>query len=227
MSKKDTFMSLTKNSKGELIFEVNPEAITAFSIIKGVFALLLKIFLPIFSIFDFLASRRKLVISSIGLGIGLGISVLVTQRPDTIQAFPDFSIQNTQTIRVQRVIIPSIDLSAPVVTGSVQDLIENINLSELVHDNRSAGLGSHQPVVIADVGVKNILVNLELIKIGDDVTIQGTNNANYNYRVIEIRDMKAEYLPNVIGAQDETLIIYKAKNIFRTQLYMVIAKPVL
>lgn len=220
-------INLSKNAKGELIFEFLPENITVTSIIKGFFVILLKITAPMFRFFDFLASKKKLVISAVGLGIGLGLSVLVTQRPDAIQAFPELVGVTDSQVRASQLIISSIDLSAPVVTGSVQDLIKNAGLSELIHDERSANLGGQTPVVISDVSIKNILSDLESVKIGDTVLITGSNSAQYTYKVTEIRDMKAEYLPNVIGANAESLILYKAKNLLRTQLYMLIAKPVL
>jgi len=226
MVEKNSIFSLRKNPKGEIILEFSPEIITFKKVVKGILLILLKVSTPIFSFFDFLASKRKLVISSIGLGIGLGLSVLVTQRPDTIQAFPQLSVVNNFNIRVERIVISSIDLSVNVVTGNVQNLVENIQLGELVHDERSSELGSSNPVVVADVGIKNILVNLESVKIGDEIQIQGSNNATYRFKVSEIRDIKAEYLPNVIGSQEESLILYKSKNVLRTKLYILIAKPV-
>lgn len=226
MSQKNSILSLHKNSKGDLIFEINPQIISAKLIIKSILSILLKLLLPIFSFFDFLANKRKLVISSVGLGIGLGLSVLVTQHPDTLQAFPLLSISSLTNIRAQRLVISSIDLSVPVETGSVQDLLENISLDVLIHDNRSADLGSYQPVVISEVGLKTILKDLEKVRIGDEIIIEGSNNAKYLYRVTEIRDMKAEYLPNIIGVNDDSVILYKSKNLLRTQLFIVIAKPV-
>lgn len=226
MSQKKRVLNLHKNSSGDLIFEINPQQISAKLIIKTILSIILKLFLPLFSFFDFLASKRKLVISAVGLGIGLGLSVLVTQHPDTLQAFPSLSLSNLSKIRAQNLTISSIDLSTGVETGSVQDLFENISLDVLVHDQRSADLGSYSPVVIADVGLKPILKDLEKVKIGDEIIIKGSNNAKYIYRVTEIRDMKAEYLSNVIGVNDDSIIIYKSQNLLRTQLFMIIAKPV-
>ena len=226
MSQKNSVFSLHKNSHGDLIFEINPQKLSGKLIIKSILSILLKILLPVFSVFDFLASKRKLVISSVGLGIGLGLSVLVTQHPDTLQAFPSLSLANLSKIRAQRLVISAIDLSVPVETGSVQDLLENISLDVLIHDERSADLGNYQPVVISEVGLKTILKDLEKVRIGDEIVIEGSNTAQYLYRVTEIRDMKAEYLPNVIGVNDDSLILYKSKNLVRTQLFIVIAKPV-
>jgi hypothetical protein len=226
MKQKNSVISLTKNIKGDLIFEINPQKLSFKILFKSLISLFLKIFLPIFSFFDFLASKRKLVISSVGLGIGLGLSVLVTQHPDTLQAFPSLALSNFSQIRAERLVISSIDLSVPVETGSVQDLIENISLDVLIHDERSADLGSFQPIIISEVGLRTILKDLEKVKIGDEIIIQGSNKAKYLYRVTEIRDISSEYLPNVIGVNDESLILYKSKNLIRTQLFILIAKPI-
>lgn len=226
MSHQNKIFSLSKNNSGDLVFEVNPQNFRIVSLIKAVLSLLLKIVFPLFSFFDFLASKKKLVISAVGLGIGLGLSVLVTQHPDTLQAFPTIAPESEANIRAQRLVISEIDLSSEVATGNVQDLFENVTVDRLIHDERSSELGGLQPVVITQVGIKDILNNLEDLQIGDEIQVQGTNTALYSYRVVEIRDMKAEYLPNVIGANEESLIVYKSKNVLRTRLYMVIARPV-
>ena len=230
MPEKKGIIFLSKNAQGDLILEIQPDNFSVRGIVKFSIRLfltiLIKVTFPLFSFLNLLATRKKLVISSIGLGIGLGISVLITQRPDTLQAFPTLLSSSTAEIRASRVTVTSIDLSIAVVTGSVQDLVENISIDTLIHDDRSADLGARGPVVIADVGISNILENLEKVSIGDTLEIQGSNSATYKYTVTEIRDMQAEYLPNVVGAYQDVVILYKAKNLLRTQLYMVIATPV-
>ncbi len=226
MSDENSIVSFKKNTAGDVIFEINPQNIRVTSLIKALLSLLLKIFLPVFAFFDFLASKRKLVISSVGLGIGLGLSVLVTQHPDTLQAFPTFTTADNSKISVQQLVIPRIDFSSNVVSGNVQDLVENVSLEYLIHDERSSELGANFPVVIAQVGLQDILKNLEQVQIGDELIVQGSNFAEYKFRVTEIRDMKAEYLPNVIGVNSESVIVYKSKNLLRTRIYIVIAKPV-
>lgn len=226
MSVEKPFLKLHKNIQGDIIFEFNPQNITIISVIKVLLLLFLKIFIPLFSFFDFLAARKKLVISSVGFGIGLGLSVLVTQHPDMLQAFPTLSETEKQMIYAQHIRISTIDLSAAVTQGNVQDLLENISVHSLIHDERSAELGGSYPVVIAEVGVDPILKNLGQVKIGDTIIITGSNAAEYYYTVTEIRDMRAEYLPNVVGVNTNALILYKSKNILRTQLLMIIAKPI-
>lgn len=225
MIDEQTILNFSKNPHGDIIIEFNPRNIKFSIVIKSILALLIKIFMPVFTIFDFLASKRKLVVSSVGLGIGLGLSVIVTQRPDTLQAFPAYSSTLAGNIRVQRIIVSSTDLSASVISGNLQDMFKNVTLNALVHDERSAGLGSTKPVVIAEVGVQNVLKDLELLQIGDKIEVIGSNNAHYLFKVTELRDMKAEYLPSVIAVHDESIILYKPKNVLRTQLYMVVAKP--
>lgn len=228
MPEKKELISLRKNSSGDVIFEINPENITFRAVfkvfVKGLLTLLLKLFLPLFSFFDYLASKKKLVISSVGLGIGLGLSVLISVRPDTLQAFPTRATAGAD-ITAKSVTIESIDLQVSVERGSVQDLIANARLSAVIHDERSAGLGGSGVVVIADASIQNIFENLELVALGDTIELTGTNNGRYTYVVTEIRDMQAEFLPNVIGAQSEAVILYKTKDLLRTQVYMVIAKP--
>lgn len=225
MSDENKVINFKRNSAGDLMFEMNPQYIRVTSIIKALLSVFLTITLPVFAFFDFLASKRKLVISSVGLGIGLGLSVLVTQRPDTLQAFPYLATSGTK-IAVAQLLIPSIDFSSQVISGSVQNIFENAAMEYLIHDERSSELGSHLPVVIAQVGVQDILKNLEKVQIGDEVIVYGSNSAEYKFRVTEIRDMKAEFLPNVIGVNSESIILYKSKNTLRTRVYIVIAKPV-
>lgn len=228
MPEEKPLISLRKNSSGDVIFEINTENITLRAVlktcIKGFLTVLLKLFLPLFSFFDYLASKKKLVISGVGLGIGLGLSVLISVRPDTLQAFPTLATAQGD-VMATFVTIKSIDLQVPVEPGSVQDVFANAGLSTLIHDERSAELGSSGVVVIADASVKNIFENLDSVAIGDIIEVTGTNNGRYTFVVTEIRDMQAEFLPNVIGAQSEAVILYKTKDVLRTQVYMVIAKP--
>lgn len=226
MSKENKVLSVHKNTQGDVVLEFNPQNITFVAVIKIILSSFLKIFLPIFAFFDFLATKKKLVISGAGLGIGLGLSVLVTQHPDTLQAFPTIVGDSNTPIVAQQIVISSIDLSSFVVSGSVQDIFKSPGSGLLIHDERSSELGGNYPVVIAEVGLQNILSNLDNVQIGDTVIVRGSNAADYKYAVTEIRDMKAEYLPNVIGANSDSVIIYKAKNFLRTQLFMVIAKPI-
>ncbi len=226
MSEDSTIVSFKKNSAGDIIFEINPQNIRISLVIKTILLILLKITLPLFAFFDFLATKKKLVISSIGLGIGLGLSVLVTQHPDALQAFPELTSSKDNKIAVNQIQIPSIDFRSQVVPGNVQDIFENISLEYLIHDERSSELGGSFPVVVAQVGGLDILNNLEKVQIGDEVLVRGSNNALYQFRVTEIRDMKAEFLAHVIGANDESIILYKSKNVLRTRIYIVIAKPI-
>jgi len=66
---------------------------------------------------------------------------------------------------------------------------------------------------------------MEAISIGDEIIVIGKNNGTYKYRVIEIREIEAQYLTNVIDKEENSLIIYKPENLLRTRLFVVVAKP--
>ena len=219
---------MRKNNDWDISFNLAIEELTFKNVLKLVIKRLLSFvvwfFIPLFSFFDLLATKRKLVISSVGLGIGLGLSVLVTQHPDILQAFPQLNIQDTTGVHVARLHISNIDLSVPVIHTSVQDVVNNTTSNALVHDERSGKLGGKSPVVIAQVGLDPILRELESVAIGDTIIVEGSNGAQYHFIVTQIRDMQAEYLPSVVGAHESALIIYKPKNVLRTRLYMVIAQ---
>lgn len=221
--------SLSKNKKNELIFEFSLSNISIRGGIKRLIKILLSFivwfFIPIFSFFDFLAQKKQLVLASVGLGIGLGLSVLISQRPDALFAFPH-SATNSLVISVARLTIPGIDLSVPVGLGNVQELVHTFSDSGIIHDERTSGLENQGVVVLTEVGFSGVLDNLESVGIGDEIVLEGSNTAKYIFRVTEIRNMEAEYLPNVIGLYDDAVVIYKPLDLFRSQLYIVIAQPV-
>lgn len=219
----EKIVNFSKNKKGDLVFEFHPHKISAYEVIKQTLTLLLIIFVPFFKFLDFLAERKKLLIVSVGLGIGFGLSVLITQRPDSLQAFPVLGVNRNTQVTIDSISIPSLNFFSTVTSGSMQDVFANVLEDELIHDQRSANLGEGKTIVISSVGAKNILTDLEKLTIGDEILVTGSNTAEYRYKVIEIRDMQAEYLPHVISAHENALILYTATNILRTQLYMVIA----
>lgn len=219
-------LTIRKNAQGEIILEVQPRNIRLKSLVKGFLSVLVAICIPVFSFFESLAVRKRLVVTSVGLGIGLGFSVLVTQHPDTLQAFPVIPATYTTPIRATRVTIPSIDLDSKVVTGTVQEVWESFTLESLVHDERSSELGGSTSVVIAEVGLSGILTDLESVALGDTIEVRGSNSALYRYTVTEIRDIRAEHIGSVIDTGANSLVLYKAKNMLRSQLYMLIAQPI-
>lgn len=228
MSETEKFINIKKHKSGDLVFELKPINYRAGlkALIKLTLTMFLKIFVPFFKILDAMAERRKLVISSVGLGIGLGLSVIITQRPDAIQAFPTLISLEGYRVAVAVLRIPSIDLSVSVEDGHLQDIVENFTTDHVIHEKRSAGLGSKQTIVLADASARNLLPKLEEVTIGNEILLVGENNGTYNYRVTEVRSISAEYLPTVIADSDNALIIYKSNNLFRTHLHIVIARPV-
>jgi hypothetical protein len=233
MNNQKKFLAVKKLKTGDLVFEINPQSfgnLFLFSrskfekMIKLFLSLILIIFLPIFSVFDKLAEKRKLVVSSVGLGIGLGLSIIITQRPDVLQAFPVLDNQISVGAEAKYLKIPSIDIYSQVRRDGVDSLTKGIIEDELVHLNGSGFLGGSEPVVIADLSLKKILDNLEKIKIGDEIIIDGSNNGKYRYKVVEIRDTEAQYLQHVITKEVDSIILYKSNNLLRTQLFIVIAK---
>lgn len=227
IDQKKSFVSVYKNAKNELVIEFQPQDLSLRKflkfVIKSFLSLLVKIFTPIFAILDFLATKKQLVLSSVGLGIGLALSVLISQRPDALFAFPPMVDRKPQ-VYTQKMEIEKIDLSVPVELGTVQDILQTFSSSGLVHDERSAGLSSGVSVIF-DTGVGDSLEQFDKVRIGDRIELTGTNEAKYIYSVTEIRTVDSEYLPNVVGLYDEAVIIYKPLNLLRTRLYIVIAQP--
>jgi hypothetical protein len=226
-SKSEPIISFKKKKSGDLFFELDLRAfLNIKQLIKFLLSILLYISNPVFRFFDFLASKRKLVISAVGLGLGLGLSVLVTQRPDALQAFPELINNNARQIEVSSLKIETIDLYTEVKKGSVVDVFNNLAINYLIHDDRSGNLGSKQPLVIASMGNRDILENLQAVEIGNEIILIGSNNGVYKYRVIEIRDAHADNLPAIISSQDNSLIVYKPTNFLRTKIYAVVARPI-
>ena len=110
-------------------------------------------------------------------------------------------------------------------SGNLTNLYDNVLEDDLIHLEGSGFLGQKNPVVIADLGSKNLLKQMEAISIGDEIIVIGKNNGTYKYRVIEIREIEAQYLTNVIDKEENSLIIYKPENLLRTRLFVVVAKP--
>ncbi len=227
MSDINNLVRIKKLRSGDIIFEFTPyisrEIIKR--AIKWGFKLIFKLFSPVFLFFDKLAEKRKLVISSVGFGIGLGLSIIVTQRPDALQAFPILENRTIAGAEARIIKIPELNLYETIKSGNLTNLSDNIFSDELIHLEGSGFLGQNSPVVVADLGSKNLLKKIEAIKIGAEITVIGKNNGIYRYRVIEIRGIEAEYLTHIIATAENSLIIYKPENLLRTQLFVVIAKP--
>ncbi len=211
---------------GDVIFEITPKFSRTFlkNLIKFLVKLIYKLFSPIFSLFDKLAEKKKLVISSVGFGIGLGLSIITTQRPDTLQAFPLMDSFYSLGSQVSELKIPSLDLYETARSGSLLNLSDNLFENQLVHLDNSGKLGQMNPVVIADLGTKNLLEKIEEIRIGSEIIAIGKNKGIYKYKVIEIREVDAEYLPHIVAKEENALILYKANNILRTRLFIVVAR---
>ncbi|MBU0974274.1 hypothetical protein KKD03_01070 [Patescibacteria group bacterium] len=227
MSDKENIIKVKKLRSGDIVFEFTPNIShdVVKKLIKGSVRVIYKLFSPIFSFFDKLAERRKLVISSVGLGIGFGLSIIVTQRPDILQAFPvlEYGISVGSEVSVLK--INKLNLYETIKIGSLADVYNNVFEDQLIHLEGSGFLGQKTPVVIADLGSTNLLKRLDAISIGDEIVVVGKNNGTYKYRVIEIREIEAQYLTNVIDREENSLIIYKPENLLRTRLFVVVAKP--
>ncbi|NCQ65331.1 MAG: hypothetical protein COZ34_02890 [Candidatus Pacebacteria bacterium CG_4_10_14_3_um_filter_34_15] len=223
----NNMIKIKKLRSGDMIFELTPNISrgVAKSLIKSLVKFVYKLFSPIFGFFDQLDERRKLVISSVGLGIGLGLSIIVTQRPDALQAFPVLEYGKLTGSEVSVIKINKLNIYETVKSGNLTNLYDNVLEDDLIHLEGSGFLGQKNPVVIADLGSKNLLKQMEAISIGDEIIVIGKNNGTYKYRVIEIREIEAQYLTNVIDKEENSLIIYKPENLLRTRLFVVVAKP--
>lgn len=228
MSNTKNIIKFKKTRRGDLVCELNPsfsrQAIKA--LVKSFLRLVLFIFVPIFSFFDRLAEKRKLVVSSVGLGIGLGLSIVVTQRPDALQAFPVLENAVIGGAEVALVKIPKLDLYLEVKRDEISSFVENIATDKLVHLQGSGYLGEHKPVVIADLSSRGLLSGFDQMSIGDEIIVEASNKGVYKFRVIETRETEAQYLPHVIAEESNALIIYRSENLLRTRLFIVVAKPV-
>lgn len=218
-------IKVKKLRSGDVILEITPSfsSLSIKKIVKSFLSLLLIIFLPIFSFFDKLAEKRKLVISSVGLGIGLGLSIIVTQRPDTLQAFPVLAYKNDLGSSVKTLKIPKLNLYVTVKQDSLNSFTENITSDALIHLEGSGFLGQNKPVVIADLSSRSLLNKIENLNIGDEIIAIGKNNGTYRYRIIEIREIEAQYLPQIISRDNNSLVIYKANNLLRTKLFIIVS----
>lgn len=219
-------IKVKKLKSGDVIFEITPSFSRLFlkNLIKFFVKLIYKLFSPIFLFFDKLAEKKKLVISSVGFGIGLALSIITTQRPDALQAFPLMDSVSSLGADVGELKIPSLDLYETVRSGSLLNVSDNFFENQLVHLDNSGKLGQTNPIVIADLGTKNLLNKIDEIKIGSEIIAIGKNKGIYKFKVIETREVEAEYLPHIVAKEEEALILYKSNNLLRTRLFVVVAR---
>ncbi len=214
-------VKFSKNRKGEMILEITPPSISFKGILKFFLFLLMNIFTPLFNFFDLLAEKRKLVISAVGLGLGLGLSIIVTQRPDILQAV------NTQfcddKVIVTELSIPRIGLYNQVSPLNTDDLTRTLFNHQLLQLTKFGSLTSSYPVVITNFN-PFLSLSLDEVMMGDEVVVTGSNQGRYIFKVVDIREIESEYLPQVTALYSHSLIIYAPLNILRTRILVVIAR---
>jgi len=215
-------IKFSKNRRGEVVMEINPPEISLKKIFKFFAIFLISVFNPIFNFFDSLAENRKLVISAVGLGIGLGLSIVTTQRPDILQAFGSGEKIN-RLVSVSSLSIPNLNYYSAVNILEEDSLVSNVFSNKIFQLSKFGSLSSVTPIVITSFN-QTSLIPLDKVVIGDEVKVRGSNKGAYSFRVVEVKEIEAEYLTQVISRYEKALVMYMPLNVLRTRILVVVAR---
>jgi len=176
----------------------------------------------IYSLFVALPSFRWVLISATGLGLGLGMSLIVFQNPQTSFASPvTYEIQKLKPdVFVSSLKINNQSLDEKVDYFKTETPKAKIKVYET---DQSEGLGISKLAILA-VKDKNLVKNLERVLLGEKILLVGSNNGLYVFTAIETRIISKADLNQIISFYDDGIIIYGQKSWLNDEVVLVVGK---
>lgn len=213
-----------KNTDYQIEIDLSTDAVK--KAIRWLLKLVVAIVVPPLSLLEKAGVHKRPVLVGLGLGLGFVFSILTTQRPDILQAFPAAAQNVGIVVQPQVLWVSRIDWHADISSQSVNEALLGRVVESLLLDPRSAGLGTQGNIVVFDNPIGGAEKHLAQLKIGDEVVVRASNTAEYRYSITEIRQIQAEYLPHIFNMHSDALYLYAARNPLRTQLLVLVAKPI-
>ena len=217
--------SLRRDKNGDLTIEFDLKNFSPKEVVRALLRFFVWFFTPVGLFFEQNAHKKQWLIATIGLGLGVALSIIVTQRPDGLQAFPQSAQFTTGGSLPQAIRIPAIDVYASVETREVRQLVSFQSRKIAIHDKRSAQIGSGGITLISDAWPSALFDKLAQLELGDLIFVLGVHQAEYQYSVIEVRNISTEHLPALLALHSNALFVYTAANPLETELHVVVARP--
>lgn len=170
-------------------------------------------------------SQRWLLTTVMGLALGLGLAIGVSMRPDQLDAVPSVVVEDSHKPVITKIVLPNQEIPLQV---SAVEHIEVAWWSQrhfAQHLLRSSKPGAVGTIIIGGKATDELFASLEKITLGDTITLTGSNQGVYRYRVIELRTVSQDELTKVTQHFTETLVVYTASNQTGSELLVVIARP--
>lgn len=152
----------------------------------------------------------------IGLGFGLGISLVVFQTPPQSLASAEI-IQTEKGIPVDQI---SITDNKGQIRLQERVCVESCAVREHI---ASVGLGKSAAVVLESLN-GDVLSTLQETHLGDELVLKGSNNGKYRYTVVETREINSDSLNVVISLQNSGVVLAGKKGLLGQKSVVVVAR---
>lgn len=166
---------------------------------------------------------RMLIVAVMGLGLGLGVTVTVLSAPDSLHADSLGQETTNNSIAIKSVSVPSI--------GFVADMDSQAHPAKshtgtVVSQIGQGTLGNSGSIFITSKGFFSEIPNLEIVTLGDEVRIIGTNNGLYRYSVVALRTIPYSEVTKIAQDISEEVIIFSRQSVLSTEAQVVVATRV-
>jgi len=152
------------------------------------------------------APKKWLYIVAMGIGLGFGLSLVVLQQPEFINADQE-NVAVSQSLPSQKIYLKNKELA---VTNSQ-------SLSLLSNWQKSAAIQWQDQLVL-------VIKDVPELFLGEEIKILGQNNGLYTWRVIEIKEIYSKDYLRILEENQNKLILFQQSNFIGSKIKAVIAK---
>lgn len=221
-----SFLLLKQKKNGDVVVVIDPSALLSVpkKVVTRLLVWLTNTLVSFFVQLNRLAFNHGLlaIISALGLGFGIGITVF--QTPSSVVATSDQIYSQTRQFQTADVVLLKIpDLKRevvvkvgqePVVSFGAEAAWQTINLSPSIAGTTTL-FGEYN---------NQVFKGIENLKLGSQLKVLKANNGWYTYQVVETRQIDREELDDVQFQNQPALILYTHKQLNKNQLFVIVAR---
>jgi hypothetical protein len=157
-----------------------------------------------------------------GLGLGLGMSYVIFQRPSLTTAVPLTEVHEVTGPAIKELRLPDKEVKISV----NQEVNHTPFTSARVVSHVPGSARPTEPGVIILADPQGWLEkNLSTAQLGQTIQVVGDNNGIYSYTIIQVRNTTQDDLQQFVIDPTETLILYSRYSWFNNDVIAVIARP--
>ncbi len=168
--------------------------------------------------------QKLLIAAAMGLGLGLSITLTIFSAPDISLAGSESSAEaENQKLTVDSISVPSIGFVSDIADESEKKLHHGRIYSKQVG---TAQLGKVGTLFITSEGYFSHIPNLEIVELGDEVVLIGSNNGIYRYTITALRTVAYSEVLSLSQDTKEELVLFSKKSTLNSEAQVVIAHRV-